>query len=325
MNRSAHVAQGIDAGRHAQRQRRWWWWTRRLLTTTFFVLVATLLVWQARAVQWDEVFTTIRRYPLATLMGAAGFAAASHLLYSSYDLLGRHYTDHRLRTPTVMAVTFISYAFNLNLGSLVGGIAFRYRLYSRLGLATADVTRVLTMSMLTNWLGYLLLAGTVFAWSPLALPPDWKLDSGGLRLLGYVLLALAGAYLVLCATSRRRSWTLRGHEVTLPSLRFALLQLAMSSSNWLLMAGAMYTLLQQKIAFTDVLSVLLVAAVAGVITHVPAGLGVLEAIFAALLSHQLPLGQLLAALLTYRALYYLAPLVAASVLYVLVEARAKRS
>lgn len=325
MNRSARPAQGIDAGRQAQRRRRWWWWTRRLLTTTFFVLVAALLVWQARAVQWDEVFTTIKRYPLATLMGAAGFAAASHLLYSSYDLLGRHYTDHRLRTPTVMAVTFISYAFNLNLGSLVGGIAFRYRLYSRLGLATADVTRVLTMSMLTNWLGYLLLAGTMFAWSPLALPPDWKLDSSGLRLLGYVLLALAGAYLVLCATSRRRSWTLRGHEVTLPSLRFALLQFAMSSSNWLLMAGAVYTLLQQKIAFTDVLSVLLVAAVAGVITHVPAGLGVLEAIFAALLSHQLALGQLLAALLTYRALYYLAPLAAATALYVLVEARAKRS
>lgn len=325
MNRSARPAQGIDAGRHAQRRRRWWWWTRRLLTTTFFVLVAALLVWQARAVQWDEVFTTIKRYPLATLMGAAGFAAASHLLYSSYDLLGRHYTDHRLRTPTVMAVTFISYAFNLNLGSLVGGIAFRYRLYSRLGLATADVTRVLTMSMLTNWLGYLLLAGTMFAWSPLALPPDWKLDSSGLRLLGYVLLALAGVYLVLCATSRQRSWTLRGHEVTLPSLRFALLQFAMSSSNWLLMAGAVYTLLQQKIAFTDVLSVLLVAAVAGVITHVPAGLGVLEAIFAALLSHQLALGQLLAALLTYRALYYLAPLAAATALYVLVEARAKRS
>ena len=32
-----------------------------------------------------------------------------------------------------MTVTFVSYVFNLNLGSLVGGVAFRYRLYSRLG------------------------------------------------------------------------------------------------------------------------------------------------------------------------------------------------
>jgi len=41
--------------------------------------------------------------------------------------LGRHLTRHRLGTGTVMGVTFISYAFNLNLGSLVGGVAFRYR------------------------------------------------------------------------------------------------------------------------------------------------------------------------------------------------------
>ena len=35
----------------------------------------------------------------------------------------------------VMAVNFVSYAFNLCIGSLVGGVGFRYRLYSRLGLA----------------------------------------------------------------------------------------------------------------------------------------------------------------------------------------------
>ena len=71
------------------------------------------------------------------------------------------------------------------------------------------------------------------------------------------------------------------------------------------------------------LSVLLIAAVAGVITHVPAGLGVLEAVFVALLSHQVPKGELLGALLAYRAVYYLGPLVLATAAYLLVEARAK--
>ena len=53
-----------------------------------------------------------------------------------------------------MAVNFISYAFNLNLGALVGGVAFRYRLYTQLGLKLGVITRVLSLSMLTNWLGY---------------------------------------------------------------------------------------------------------------------------------------------------------------------------
>jgi hypothetical protein len=40
---------------------------------------------------------------------------------------------------------------------------------------------------------------------------------------------------------------------------------------------------------------------------VPAGLGVFEAVFIALLSHRISEGQLLAALLGYRAVYYIGP------------------
>jgi hypothetical protein len=136
--------------------------------------------------------------------------------------------------------------------------------------------------------------------------------------------AVAVAYILLCAFARRRTWTIRGHELTLPPLKLALLQLLISSINWSLMAGAMYILLDQKIPYPVVLEVLLVAAIAGVITHVPAGLGVLEAVFVALLSHQISTNELLAALLTYRAIYYLTPLAIATVVYLVVEARAKK-
>ena len=62
---------------------------------------------------------------------------------------------------------------------------------------------------------------------------------------------------------------------------------------------------------------------AGVITHVPAGLGVLEAVFVALLSHQLPQHELLAALVAYRVTYYLAPLAIAAATLLVMESRAK--
>jgi hypothetical protein len=141
-------------------------------------------------------------------------------------------------------------------------------------------------------------------------------------MLGIALLAVPVAYVLSCAISKRRVWTVRGHDVVLPPLRLALLQLVMSTLNWSLMACAIYLLMDQKIAYPTVLGVLLVGAIAGVITHVPAGLGVLEAVFYALLSHQLPESELLAALLMYRVVYYLVPLLAATVLYLLVEARA---
>ena len=301
-----------------------WPWIKRLVTLLFFGAVAWLLLHYARTIDWHEVLASVRELPRTVLLAAGALATLSHLLYSCFDLIGRRYTGHRLSVPQVMQVNFISYAFNLNMGSLIGGVGFRYRLYSRLGLRYPVITRILTLSMLTNWLGYLVLAGAVFSFAPFDLPPDWKLDSDGLQLLGVALLAVAAVYLGLCAFSERRSWTVRGHELLLPKPRMAALQLAISCSNWLVMAAAIYVLLQAQVAYTSVLGVLLVAAVAGVITHVPAGLGVLEAVFVALLSHKVPPAQLLGALLAYRAIYYIGPLLVAAGLYLRVEARARK-
>lgn len=323
---AAPVAAGPDATSANRRSGRPWWpWIKRIGTWVFFGLVAWLIVEQARGIDWDDVLDAFSKVPATTLAIAAGLAAASFVLYSTFDLLGRHLTGHPLGTGTVMGVTFVSYAFNLNLGSLVGGVAFRYRLYSRLGLDNPTITRVLGFSMLTNWFGYLVVAGAAFCFGPLVLPPEWKIDTGGLRVLGAALLVVAAGYLALCALASEKTWHVRGHAFQSPPLRMALLQMLMSCTNWCLMGGVVWLLLQRAVPYPEVVAVLLVGAVAGVITHVPAGLGVLEAVFVALLSHRLPQGQILAALIGYRVLYYLLPLAVASVSYVVIEVRGRRS
>jgi len=304
--------------------RPWWPWLKRGATGIFFGLIAWLLISQARTIDWGEVLTSLQAYPLTSVGLAALLAVSSFSLYSCFDLLGRRYTGHTLGTATVMTVTFVSYVFNLNLGSLVGGVAFRYRLYSRLGLDTGLITRVMTFSMLTNWIGYLLLGGLVFALMPPALPEDWPIRAGHLRFIGMGLVLVALGYVALCAFASRRQWTVRGHEIDLPSARLAALQLSMGASNWLLMSGIVFVLLQQRIEFPLVVSVLLLAAVAGVITHIPAGLGVLEAVFVALLSYNMPQPAILAALVAYRVIYYLAPLCIATVVFLVMEAQARQ-
>ncbi|MBG6078075.1 YbhN family protein [Polaromonas sp. CG_9.11] len=323
--RSSARPGGPPGVRRKLTERAWWPWLRRAATTVFFGLVAWLLVSQARTIEWGMVLSSLQDYSLSASWSALALGAASYALYSCFDLLGRHYTGHRLRASTVMQLTFVSYAFNLNLGSVVGGIAFRYRLYSRLGLAMGTITRVISVSMLANWMGYLLLAGLVFSLQPPALPPSWKIDAFQLRLIGFALLALALAYLGACAFSSQRSFSLRGHDIELPSLRLAGLQLAMGAGNWLLMSGIVFILLQQRIDFFSVASVLLLAAIAGVITHIPGNLGVLEAVFVALLSHRMPQHELLAGLIAYRVVYFLGPLLVAAVVYLVMETRARKT
>jgi uncharacterized membrane protein YbhN (UPF0104 family) len=306
------------------RTRPWWPWLKRGLTLAFFVAVVALLVQYAEHVDWQDVLDSLRDTPRLVLLTAIGLAATSHLLYSCFDLLGRRYTGHDLRTRTVMVINFISYAFNLTLGSLIGGVGFRYRLYSQAGLPNGVITRIVSMSMLTNWLGYKLLAGLLFIFHPLQLPPGWHMGNHGLLWIGIGLVVVSMGYILACVRLGDHRWEVYGHELYLPPWRMAVLQMAISAVNWMLMAGVIYVLLQQKVAYTDVLTVLLVGAIAGVVAHVPAGLGVFEFIFVALLSHQVSEGRLLAALLAYRAIYYLGPLLIAGLMYLRFELKTRR-
>lgn len=293
------------------RDQPWWPWARRALTLAFFGLVTWLLVSQARQIDWAAVWVSVQQRSSGTLVLAAALAACSHGLYSSFDLFGRRLSGHRLPVHRVMATTFVSYVYNLNLGTLIGGMAFRYRLYWQQGLATDTVTTVLVTSMLTNWIGYLALAGGLLLWQPPALPAAWGIADEVLPVAGGVMLLVVLGWLLACGWATRRRWVLRGKEIALPGGRMALLQVGASSLNWVLMSGVMFTLLGAAVPWPTVLGALLVAAVAGVMAHVPGGLGVIEAVFLALLAPGVPTDQVLAAVLLYRALYYLAPLLVA--------------
>jgi uncharacterized membrane protein YbhN (UPF0104 family) len=323
------MASELTHPRPAQRtpltRRPWWPALKRSASAIFFALVLWLVVRHARTVKWGEVWQSITDYPAATLALAAALAAASHALYACFDLVSRRYAGHHLPTPRVLATTFVSYAFNLNFGALVGGLAFRIRLYTRQGLDAATISRVYGLSMVTNWLGYFVLAGAVCLAQPIPVPEAWSLGSGALRGLGVALLAVPLAYLGLCGLSRRRRFSLRGHTLELPSGRMAALQLVLSTLNWALIASVVYVLLRPHVQYPEALAALLAAAVAGVLTHVPAGLGVLEAVFLTLLSASIAQSPLLAALLVYRALYYLLPLALAALLYLGLELKLRPS
>jgi uncharacterized membrane protein YbhN (UPF0104 family) len=114
------------------------------------------------------------------------------------------------------------------------------------------------------------------------------------------MLLLPLAYAAACFFSKRREWQWRGHRFALPGGRMALAQLGLSMLNHLS------------------------AAVIAVPTHVPGGLGVLEAVYIGMLGGQVAPSRLLAGLLTFRALYYLVPLACAALLHVLLEVIARR-
>lgn len=304
----------------AGRLLRAWPTIKRILIPAFFLLVAYLLYSHLKNVEWAEVAATLSGYSPAMIGLAVLAVAGTFLAYSCYELFGYHFVRPPFPRRRAMLVAFISYGLNLNLGAMVGGIGFRYRMYSRLGLRDAwAIARIAATSIVTNWLGYLLLGGAVFASGVLEVPAHWRIGGPALRLVGVAFLLVAAVYLALCFFSDRRVWTLRGRQFFLPSGRLALAQFAVAACHWACMGAILFVFLQHEAGYFQVFTVLLVSAIAGAATHIPGALGVLEAVFLALLGGHVPIGDIVAALIGYRAAFYLLPLAAALAAYALFE------
>lgn len=301
-----------------------WMWLKRILTGCFFVLIPIFLFMLIKHVDWHEVKQALQNLKLTTLLLGLAIAFVSYNVYGSYDVLGRKYSGHSLPVRQILCVAEVCYAFTLNLSYWVGGFALRFRLYSRLGLDTPTITKVFTLSVITNWLGYMVLAGVIFSLRLPDLPENWKIGEAGLQAIGVVLLIVASSYLLACRFAKRRAWRIFNHKVTLPTFSLALTQAGLAAFNWSLMALLVFVLLPAKVTYLTVLGILLISSMAGAIAHIPAGLGVLEAIFVAMLQHQFSHGTILAALIGYRVIYFLIPLGIATITYLILESRAKK-
>jgi len=299
-------------------------WGGRLLLVAFLALAGTLAWRQAKTVDWTEVIAILRDYRASTLAGAAGLAALSYTLYGFFDVLSRRYVGVQLSNPRTVLIGAVSYAFNLNLGSIVGGAGFRFRLYSRLGVEHAKIAAMIAFSVATNWIGYLLVAGIVFAVGGVQFPEGWKAGDGMMRIIGATMAAASLGYVAACAFSPRRELSFGEQSFTLPSPAMALRQVALGASNWMLIAAVVWLLLGREAGYPTVLSVVCVASIAGALAHIPGGLGVIEGVFVAMLGWSIGAGATLAVVLAYRAVYYLIPLAVAGVLFVVLEWLARR-
>lgn len=298
-----------------------WPMIRRVAVIAFVALVVYLIYHSLRGIDWAQVWQALTRYNVATLLPVMGLACVSFALHASFDVLGRQYTGHHLSTPRVMLIAFIAYIFNLNVGAVVGGLGMRLRLYSRANVSGSQVAGVYTIAVITNWTGYMLLAGGVLAIVPPVLPAEWGVTPWMLRAIGLLMLTCGLLYWLACAKARTRSIRFRKRVFRLPGFRFALLQTALSVTNWIVLASILNLLLPKEVTLWQSLTALLVGAVAGAIAHIPAGIGVLESVFVLLLRPVAPEHVVVAALIAYRALYYLLPMVIASSIYAWMELR----
>ncbi len=264
--------------------------------------------------------------PLDRLVAALGFMALSFFILSLYDVLGLRYAAARLPYRRTAFTSMTAFGLSQSLGfTIITGTSVRYRLYTQWGLTTAQVSRALIFYALSFWLGLGIVLGGVLVLEPEAVAAPVRLPPAVIRALGGALWILAGCYVAWC---RRRAGSIRiGRlEVTPPPARLAVAQLLIGPLDWVACAAVLYVLLPPgAVPFPLFLGAFVAGHSLGVISHVPAGLGVFEATLVLLLGGRVDAPTLLGAVVVYRGIYYLLPMTVAAIGLAAHEAHRQRA
>jgi len=286
-------------------------------------LAAFLLYRTLSRYSLDQLVAAVTAVPVPRLLGAAGFAAASYVSLTFFDYLALRYVGRPLPYPKAALASFtaLSLGHNIGLAALSSG-AVRYRFYSRWGLSTGEVAKVIVFCGITVGLGLLVLGGAA-----LLLRSGLAVEITGLTppmvvALGIGCLAVPAIYLILAAFVRKplriRRWSLE-----MPPLRLAAGQILVGSINFAFVAACLHQALAAvaDVAYPGVASVYVIANATALVSHVPGGLGVIESV----VMYLLPQNDLIGPLLVFRFVYFLAPLGLGSTLLAVTELVYRRS
>jgi uncharacterized membrane protein YbhN (UPF0104 family) len=293
------------------------------LSVVIMAVAAVTLVKLFREIQFGAVVAALRAQSPHRLAVAAGFVVAGYALISCYDVFALRAIDRPAVPYRVAAfASFASYTIGHNFGATVftSGV-IRYRIYSVWGLSVSDIARIAFITGLTYWLGNSLVLGGGFAYAPEAASAIDHLPPLVNRLIGIAAIAAVAAYLVWLFP-RRRVIGRANWRVVLPTPRGTLVQIAIGALDLTFVSLAMYALLPPTppIGVLHLIVVFVAAMLIGVLSYAPGSLGVIEAaMFIAL--PQFGREELLAALLTFRVLYFIVPLLISALLVGLREFR----
>ncbi len=295
----------------------------RLAIFAIFLLAIYLLYNKLKSYSIAEIRESIHQISWKRISFSIFLMIINYMILVGYDWLALKAIHKKLALGRVALVSFIGQAVSYNFGALLGGTTVRYRFYSAWGFTLVDIVRLVLMLAVTFWVGALGLCGVIFIIFPPHIPDSLMagMPIKDIRVLGIILSAIAFSYLALCFAIRKPIHIFN-KDFEFPTPHIAIAQCIVAGIDLIAAAACMYVLLPSSIdiSFSQFLPSYLMAQVAVVITHIPGGVGVFELVILEL-THTPDTQTVFAAVLLFRLIYFIIPLLAAAILLALYEAR----
>ncbi len=297
----------------------------------FFALAAGMLWWQLRNYSIYDIGHAILAIPMTNLIGACLACLAGYFALSLYDYLALKYVGGRVTWWKWMLAGMLGFAISNNAGhAVVSGGAIRYRLYTRWRIRSGDIVKMLTISGFTYFLGCAAIVIIGYFLAPHELFTKSTGAAVGLHGLFIFCAAALLAYFAITILFRKKSIKIASLKFQIPTTKMAFWQMLLGITDSLLAGLVLYFCL---IPFVDIpfgayIGLFVIAQTTGVFSQVPGGIGVFESVFLLAMPDTIDKADIFGALLAYRIIYYVLPLIGVGSLFFVYErwlrARMKR-
>ncbi len=276
-------------------------------------LVLFLLNDLSRGLDYHGVTQALRATPHRLIWISILLTGLSYLALVARDLCALSYVGVQVSTPALLLASFCGSA----LGNAVSfkaltADAVRDRVYGAVGVRPEQTARVMLFINVAFGIGLAAFAALSLMLSGNAIAHLLPVSITSIRLAGAA--ALLALLLALLLRSWRRQPIAIGRlSIAMPALSITLLQLVASAIDLTAAAAAFWFLLPgARIDFFSFAAVFSAATALGLISRVPGGFGVFDVVVFLALRRFVDSNQLVAALLIYRGVYFVLPLLLAA-------------
>lgn len=307
---------------------------RQFITLLFglsIFFVALILCWHLlKDINLCDLKNAADTLSIKAILFACLSTIGSYLMLIGCEWSATRYAGVKLKPSVITLGGICASAIGNAIGlSALSGGAIRCRLYFKQGLTTIDVARMsifvtlslgFTLPLLATLAALMNTKNTMLA---LHLSKNWigLISSGIISLYSGILIFLYCNRLETKPNKDTQLFQLFHWSIRLPNLRLASYQFVITLIDTVLAGAILYFLLPVQPHFTTFIMIYILALVAGVLSHIPGGVGVFEAVMLAAFSSEIGAASLTVALIIYRIIYILIPLFIASFLLLINESK----
>lgn len=288
----------------------------------FFILAVGMLYWQLRNYSLLDIARSLYRIPFKNLVFASFACLFGYIVLSCYDFLALKYVGNKVSWWKWMLAGMIGFAISNNAGhAVVSGGAIRYRLYTRWRVPAGNILKMIIFSGFTYFLG----ATSIVVFGYFLVPHSMfgGIKSISFGLTGLFLFCLIGllAYFLITILFKGKSIKIGNTNFNVPKTKTAFFQTILGMTDSVLAGLVLYFCLIPfiDISFTTFIGLFVIAQTAGVFSQIPGGIGVFESVFLFALPMDVSRASIFGALLAFRIIYYVLPLIGVGGLFFIYE------